>query len=222
MILRTVAVDDEPVALEIIRHLCAGIPYIQLEATFTNPFDAGRHMQEGSTDLVFLDIRMPDISGIELLEGLAKKPLAIFTTAYSEHAVRSFDLNAVDYLLKPFSAERFSQACAKALEVYQFRLQRSVPDYVFVRSGFEQVRIAFDGIMYVQGAGNYVQFVSAGKKIMARMTMAEAEAILPAYRFVRVHRSYIISRDKVTSADRNSVLIGEERIPIGNGYGFEL
>lgn len=222
MILRSIALDDEPVALDIIRRLCQGQPAIHLDGTFTNPHEAAAQISKGETDLVFLDIRMPDISGIEFMEQVEPRPLVIFTTAYSEHAVKSFELNAVDYLLKPFSPERFAQACAKAVEVFEFRTRRQAIDHLFVRSGYEQVKVPFNDLLYVQSAGNYVQFILRDRKVLARMTMAEAEAQLPAADFSRIHRSYIVGRRQVSATDRNTVTIGNERLPVGGGYDFRI
>ena len=142
--LRTIAIDDEPVALQVIQQHCRTIPFIQLEATFTNPIEAISWLQKGQTDLLLLDIQMPDMSGLELLEKLHPRPLTVFTTAYSEHAVQGFELDAIDYLLKPFSAERFLKACQKAKELFDLRNSASPAERsIFIKTGFEQVRVAF-------------------------------------------------------------------------------
>jgi two-component system LytT family response regulator len=221
--LRTIAIDDEPMALQVIQQHCRTIPFIQLEATFTNPNEAISRLQEGRTDLLFLDIQMPDISGIELLQKLHPRPLTIFTTAYSEHAVKGFELDAIDYLLKPFSAERFLKACQKAKELFDLRKTVS-PDkeYLFIKTGAEQVRVAVEDILYVQSAGNYVSFILRDGKLLSRLTMTETEALLPAPDFIRIHRSYIVSRRHISRLEKNRVFCYESSIPVGTAYAAIL
>src|SRR5438045_1245212 len=142
--LNAIAIDDEPVALEIIKKHAANIAFIDLKKTFTNAFEAAAWLQKEKIDLIFLDIKMPDISGIDFLHSLQNPPLVIFTTAYSEHAVQGFELNAIDYLLKPFSLQRFLKACNKALEQYKLRSNTtSSPERasVFIKSGYEQIQV---------------------------------------------------------------------------------
>jgi two-component system, LytTR family, response regulator len=217
--LRTIAIDDEPMALQVIQQHCRTIPFLQLEATFTNPNEAIARLQEGNTDLLLLDIQMPDISGIELLKKLHPRPLTIFTTAYSEHAVQGFELDAVDYLLKPFSAERFLKACQKAKELFDLRKTASpAKKDLFIKTGTEQVRVAPDEILYVQSAGNYVSFILKDGKLLSRLTMAETEALLPAPDFIRIHRSYIVARRHINRFERNKVYCGQHSIPVGSAY----
>jgi DNA-binding LytR/AlgR family response regulator len=222
--LQAIAIDDEPVALEVIKSLAAKIPFIQIVATFTNAFDAVCYLRQQKTDLIFLDIQMPDISGIDLLKAIPNPPMTIFTTAYSEHAVQSFELDAIDYLLKPFSQARFLKACNKAWEQYLLRNQQgnAVPGHVFVKSGNEQLRIEIDTILHIESFGNYVQFVTSSRKIMSRLTMSEVEGLLPPVDFIRIHRSYIISVKKIDKIERDTVWIGETAIPVGKNYQQEL
>jgi DNA-binding LytR/AlgR family response regulator len=223
--LRTIILDDEPIALDITRSFIEKIPFIDLRGAFTDAFQALEWLRREKADLLFLDIRMPDISGIELLKTLADPPMTIFTTAYSEHAVESFELNTLDYLLKPFSFPRFVKACNKALEQYQLRqapatqpIPATPPAPLFIKTGYEKVRVFIDDIEYIQSAGNYVQFVVAGEKILSRLTMTEAEALLPMGLFTRVHRSFIVANAKITRADRWSLWVGNMEVPIGPGY----
>ena len=217
--LRTIALDDEPVALQIIEKHCRTIPFVKLEATFTNPNEAVSWLHEGKTDLLFLDIQMPDISGLELLQGLHPRPLTIFTTAYSEHAVQGFELDAIDYLLKPFSAERFMKACQKAKELFDLRNAVSPAEkFIFIKTGAEQVRIAMEDILFVQSAGNYVSFMLKDSKLLSRLTMAETEAMLPAPDFIRVHRSYIVSRRHINRFEKTKVYCNDITIPVAPGY----
>lgn len=219
--LRAIAIDDEPVALEVIRQHCRSIDFISLEAAFTNPNEAIAWLQQGQTDLLFLDIQMPDLSGLELLKALQPRPFTIFTTAYSEHAVKGFELDALDYLLKPFSAERFLKACQKAKELFELK-QSAAGKYLFIKTGYEQVRLNLDELIYVQSAGNYVSFFTAGQKILSRLTMAETEALLPASAFVRIHRSYIVSRKHITRMDKSRVYCNEVVLPVGAGYSVSF
>ncbi|HRO47322.1 LytTR family DNA-binding domain-containing protein [Agriterribacter sp.] len=220
--LHTIAIDDEPIALEVVKSLSAKVPFVDLQACFTNAFEALEYIQQQKTDLVFLDIKMPDISGIDWLKAVARPPMIIFTTAYSEHAVESFELDAVDYLLKPFSLARFLKAANKANELYRLKSSASVqeinPDHVFIKSGYEQVRVNFDDIVYLQSAGNYVHFILAENKILSRLTMNEVESLLPAVQFTRIHRSYIVANNKITRMDKYNIRIDDICLPVGPGY----
>ncbi len=149
--------------------------------------------------------------------------MVIFTTAYSEHAVQSFELDAIDYLLKPFSQSRFLKACNKAFELLELRKNNSFsPDHVFIKSGYEQIRVALDDILYVESNGNYMQFVTTDTKLLSRLTMAEAEALLPFNDFIRVHRSFIVAKKHVTRLDRKSIWIRQAEIPIGSNYADSI
>jgi DNA-binding LytR/AlgR family response regulator len=152
--------------------------------------------------------------------------MVIFTTAYSEHAVQSFELDAIDYLLKPFSLTRFLKACNKAQEQFQLRLNNAVhvpePAFVFIKSGAEQIRVELDDILYAESNGNYMQFVSEKRKITSRLTMTEAQGLLPATKFLRIHRSFFVARKKISRIDNNSVWIDQVELPIGDAYAANL
>jgi DNA-binding LytR/AlgR family response regulator len=195
-LITAIAIDDEPIALDVIRSHAAKVPFVDLKAEFTDAFKAMDYLQREPVDLLFLDIKMPDISGIDLLTCLNKKPLVIFTTAYTEHAVTSFELDAVDYLLKPFALTRFIKACNKAYELYSFRNTAEVKDYIFLKTGYEQVRVNFDDIYHLEATGNYVNFILKDSKVLTRMTITEVEALLPAEKFIRIHRSFIVAVNK--------------------------
>ncbi len=220
--MKAIAVDDEPLALEVIRSHAAKVPFLDLKADFTDAFKALEYLQRESIDLIFLDIKMPDISGIEFFNSLARKPLLIFTTAYSEHAVTSFEMDAVDYLLKPFSLARFVKGCNKAYELYNLRNSSSATDHLYIKTGYDQVRINYDDILYLEAAGNYVTFVTKDQKVLSRSTFAEAVNLLPADRFVRVHRSFIVSINKITRIERHQVSIQSQFIPVSEGYVQDL
>lgn len=221
-----IAIDDEPIALEVVKSLSSKVPFLQLKACFTNAFEALNYLQQEKIDLLFVDIKMPDISGIDWLKSVQQPPMVIFTTAYSEHAVESFELDAVDYLLKPFSLARFLKAANKANELYRLKNNSIIPDtslqYIFIKSGYEQIKIAFDEILYLQSAGNYVYFMLAENKILSRLTMNEAEELLPVSKFTRIHRSYIVANNKITRLDKISAWINNINLPIGAGYSTML
>ncbi|WP_224996159.1 LytTR family DNA-binding domain-containing protein [Cesiribacter sp. SM1] len=220
--MKAIAIDDEPIALEIVKAHASKVPFLELKAEFTDAFKALEYLQKESIDLIFLDIKMPDISGIDFFNSLSKKPLLIFTTAYTEHAVTSFEMDAVDYLLKPFSLPRFIKSCNKAFELYNYRNSAEVQDHIFIKTGYEQLKVMYDDILYLEAAGNYVTFVLKDKKVMSRCTFNEVVSLLPADRFVRVHRSYIVSVNRVDKLERHQVTIGDLTVPISEAYRQDL
>lgn len=220
--MKAIAVDDEPIALQIIQSHAEKVPFVDLKASFTDAFKAMDYLQKESIDLIFLDIKMPDISGIDFYQSLNKKPLLIFTTAYSEHAVTSFELDAVDYLLKPFSLARFVKACNKAFELYNFRSGTQDSDHFYVKTGYEQVKLFYDDILYLEAAGNYVTFVLKEKNILSRLTFSEAVNLLPAQKFVRIHRSYIVATNKIDKIERHQVTMGKTVLPVSEAYSQDL
>jgi len=220
--MKAIAIDDEPIALEIIKAHAAKVPFLNLTATFTDAFIALEYLQRESVDLIFLDIKMPDISGIEFFNSLSRKPLVIFTTAYSEHAVTSFELDAVDYLLKPFSLTRFIKGCNKAFELFNYRNATEPANHLYVKTGYEQVKVPYDDILYLEAAGNYVTFVLKDTNILSRSTFNEAIGLLPEDRFIRVHRSYIVAVSKIDKVERHQVTINKLKIPVGEAYSQNL
>jgi DNA-binding LytR/AlgR family response regulator len=224
--LKAIAIDDEPIALEVIKSLSSKISFIELLNCFTDAFKAIDFLQKEKIDLIFLDIKMPDISGIEFLKSISNPPMVIFTTAYSEHAVQSFELDAIDYLLKPFSQSRFLKACNKAYEQYKLKNSNanfsSAPESIFIKSGYDQIRILLDEILYVESNGNYMQFVLPSQKILSRLTMSEVEELLPAAAFVRIHRSYIVSKKQVNKIEKNAIWIKQIELPVGAAYLKEI
>lgn len=220
--MKAIAIDDEPIALEIIKSMASKVPFLELKATFTDAFKALEYLQKESIDLLFLDIKMPDISGIDLFRSLSKKPLVIFTTAYSEHAVASFELDAVDYLLKPFSLARFLKGCNKAYELYNFRNATDISDHLYIKTGYEQVKVMFEEICYLEATGNYVTFVLKEKNILSRSTFIEAINLLPPDKFVRVHRSYVVAKNKIDKIERTQVTVNKTTIPVSEAYSDNL
>ncbi|MBB5619874.1 DNA-binding LytR/AlgR family response regulator [Pedobacter cryoconitis] len=217
-----IAIDDEPIALDIVKSHASKVSFITLQAVFTNAFDAIAYLQQNVVDLIFLDIKMPDINGIDFLNSLSNPPLVIFTTAYAEHAVKGFELNALDYLLKPFSLARFLKACNKAEELHSLRKKAVVasqPVYIFIKDGYEQIKVAIDDIAFIEAAGNYTQInLLNNPSLSTRMPISEMQALLPAQKFIRTHRAFIVAKNAVTKFDRNQIWIGEKIIPIGPTY----
>jgi DNA-binding LytR/AlgR family response regulator len=217
-----IALDDEPVALEVVRSHASKVPFLNLKAEFTDAFKAMEYIQKENIDLIFLDIKMPDISGIDFMNSLNKKPMVIFTTAYSEHAVTSFELDAIDYLLKPFSLSRFVKGCNKAYELFQLRNKSGSADFIFLKTGYEQEKVHFDDILYLEAAGNYVNFVLKNKSLLSRMTFAELEVILPKNKFIRIHRSYMAAVAAINRIERHQIHINELQIPVSESYMANL
>jgi two-component system LytT family response regulator len=216
--MKAIAIDDERIALEIVKSHASKVPFIELKATFTDAFEALEYLQKENVDLIFLDIKMPDISGIEFFNSLSKKPLLIFTTAYSEHAVTSFEMDAVDYLLKPFSLARFLKGCNKAFELFNHRNSAPATDHLYVKTGYEQVKVFYEEILFLEASGNYVTFVLKDKNILSRSTFVEAVNLLPSEKFVRVHRSFLIAINKINKLERYQVTIQNHKIPVSEGY----
>lgn len=224
--IRCIAIDDEPQALDVLTIHTSKIPYIELVAVFRDAMKAFKFLEEEPVDVIFLDINMPDISGVEFARMLPDKYLIIFTTAYSEYALESYDVEALDYLLKPISFGRLMKSLTKAQE----RLALQQPntkavshdqqkrDYLFIRSGTQDQKVSFDNILYIESDGNYLSYVTKGKKIISRINMTNAMAQLPEDMFIRVHKSYIISFKHLSFVDAHQVGIGEKRIPVGSSY----
>lgn len=220
--MNAIAIDDEPIALDVVRSHASKVPFVTLKACFTNAFEAIAFMNEHQVDLIFLDIKMPDISGMDFLNSLQNPPMVIFTTAYSEHAVRSFELDAVDYLLKPFSLSRFLKACNKAHELFLLRNQNTaerVAASIFIKDGYEQVKVSVADILYIEASGNYTQLhLEAERMISTRVPLNEMLLMLPPGKFLRIHRAYIVAKDKVSRYDKSQVFIGQRSIPVGMTY----
>ena len=213
-----IAIDDEPVALEVVRSHAAKVPFLDLQATFTNAFQAMDYLRQYPVDLLFLDIKMPDISGIEFFRSLSRKALVVFTTDYSEHAVAGFELDAVDYLLKPLSLPRFLKTCNKVQEWLVLRNNGSKREHIFVKTGYDQVKVDFHAIDYLEATGNYVNFVMGDHHVLSRMTISECEALLPTDRFARIHRSFIAAVGKVEKIERHRLTVNGSTLPIGASY----
>jgi DNA-binding LytR/AlgR family response regulator len=211
-----IAIDDESYALEVIKAHASRVPFLELKATFTDAVQGLEYLKSESVQLVFLDINMPDISGIDLASLLSKETLVIFTTAYSDYAVKGFELDALDYLLKPFNLSRFLKACQKAQEWIDLQ-PKEESAFLFVKTGDGQVRIDFSALVSCEAQGNYVTFQLSDQKIQSRLTLSETEKLLPSY-FIRTHRSFLANKNLVTKAERHQLHLGSFRIPISSSY----
>lgn len=222
--MNAIAVDDEPLALEVIKAHAGKVPFIELTGTFTNAMDSLKFIQLNNIDLIFLDIKMPDVSGLEFYASLPQKPMVIFTTAYAEHAVTGFELDAIDYLMKPISLARFMKACNKALELSKVRNNRNpfTLNYCFIKSGNEQIKVMLDEILFIEATGNYVTYVLENKKILSRATFSETQLTLDASQFIRIHRSFLVNIHKIDKADKLQVTIKNQTLPVSEAYSREL
>jgi len=221
-----IAIDDEPLALEILESFCEQVDFVKLEKTFTQTAEARKYLESYPVDLLFLDINMPAISGIDFYKGIPQQTMVIFTTAHAQYAVEGFELSAVDYLLKPYSVERFTNAVTKARDYFNYLHQQSgaVTKHIFVRSEYNLVKITLADIGYVEGFADYLKIIlDNGKTILSRMTMKGIVPKLPAQEFVRVHRSFIVPLSKIESV-RNKVITmkGGKDIPVGVSYEEEF
>ena len=216
-VLTAIAIDDEPQALDVVKIHAAKVPFLNLKAGFTDAFEAITWLQTNQVDLLFLDVKMPDILGTEVVGCLSKPPMVIFTTAYSDFAVQGFELDAIDYLLKPFSLARFLKACTKALDTYTLRTAYA-PDFIFVKTGYEDEKILLDEILYVEADGNYLSLVLPTRKVLTRQTLTDLMQQLPPDPFVRVHRSYCVAVSKITKISRQEITVASHVIPIGASY----
>jgi DNA-binding LytR/AlgR family response regulator len=219
-----ITIDDEPLALELLEVYIEKVDYLDLKGAFTNPFEASDFLRKNEIDLVFLDIQMPDITGIQWLKTLEKPPMIIFTTAYSQYALEGFNLDVLDYLLKPIEFERFQKAAQKAFDYYKLiqsaDSQTLENQFLVVKSDYKDVHIAYDEILYIEGMQDYCRiFIKDKKSVVTRITMSKIIELLPTQSFQRIHRSYIISLQKVEKSTKNSVFINDIAIPIGKMFG---
>lgn len=232
MMIRCLALDDEAYAADIIANYIKKTPFLTLVGTTTNPFDALTMVQEGKVDLMFLDIQMPELSGIQFLKICGNSCKVILTTAYSEFALAGFDLDVVDYLLKPIPYERFYKAALKAQQLLLSTRreadtdEKAIPmniantEFIFIKGETKNkfIKINYKEILYIEGLKNYVSIYTANQRIITYQTLRELEEILPRPPFYRVHRSYIVSTEHIKMIDGNQMSIADQSIPIGETY----
>ena len=230
--LKCIAIDDEPLALRQIAAYIAKIPYLELVARFNNAIEAQQRLAAEKVDLIFVDINMPDLNGVEFVRGLLDRPMVVFTTAYSEYAVEGFKLDAVDYLLKPFSFADFSRAAAKANSLYELRHNQRPPqesesealpkdqEYISVKADYKVSLVKIADIVYIESEGEYVRMhLADGTAITTLFRLKNMETALPADSFMRVHRSYIVNLKAIRSYIKGRIYLSDtEYIPIGENY----
>jgi DNA-binding LytR/AlgR family response regulator len=222
-LIKSIAIDDEPLALQVILRYATDVPSIKLMMGFTDAISAKSYVSTHEVDLIFLDIQMPDISGIQLFESILNKPLVIFTTAFSEYAVKGFDLEAVDYLIKPIKFERFVQSIQRVKKIIDqntIRENTVTQDFFFVKSEYHFVKIAFEDILYIEGLDDYVKIhlVNSSKPILSLISRKSLMDKLPQDKFIRIHRSYIVPIRMIKSIHNRQVSLGSVKIPVGDTY----
>ena len=218
--IKAIAIDDEAPALKIIDNFCRKIPTIRLEQAFNKPGEALQYLRLSPADLLFLDINMPSLTGLELYKSIGSNTMVIFTTAHSEYAVEGFNLNAVDYLLKPFTFDRFQQAVNKALDIFDHRQHKAIsPEFLLIRADYSLIKVRTADILYIEAADDYLKIHLDGKTpLMARMTMKALIDLLPAGEFIRTHRSYIVPIRRIENVRNKTLSIAGRDIPIGVNY----
>jgi len=225
MMIKCIAIDDEPLALSLMEDYISKVSYLQLVAKCSDAFEAQKALQQNEVDLIFIDIQMPGLTGLQFIQSLTSRPMIILVTAYEKFALEGFNLNVVDYVLKPVELARFMQASNKALELYELKHQSkdssaNKPEYFFVNVDYSLVKVMFSDIMWIEGLRDYVKIhlKSSSKPLMVRMTVRAVEDELPASNFKRIHRSYVVAINSISSIRKGSVFIGEMELPVGDTY----
>lgn len=223
--MKCIAIDDEPLALQLLQDNIRHVPYLELVANCRSAFDAMKVMEENKIDLIFIDIQMPGLTGLQFIGSLASKPLVIFITAYKQHALESYDLDVMDYLVKPVALDRFIKACNKARELHELKSNKHQPnfpqaDYFFLPAGYSQVKIMFDDITWMEGVRDYIKIhlKSTSKPFMFRGTLKALELELPAVKFIRIHKSYMVTIESITAIRKSSLFINDMELPIGDTF----
>jgi DNA-binding LytR/AlgR family response regulator len=222
--MKCIAIDDEPLALKLLAHYCSQVPSIQMLGSYTDSLDGLSYIHSLKPDLLFLDINMPEISGVHIARSLEKETMVIFMSAHKEYAVEGFDLEVVDYLLKPFSFERFMKAYAKAEERFLSNRAKPVeePDHdgkiISFKYNYQNVQLPLNAILYIEAFDNYIKIVTPAKTYMPVMTMKTIQNLLPAEEFIRVHKSFIVAVGKIKSFNSEKIITGRKQIPIGRRF----
>jgi DNA-binding LytR/AlgR family response regulator len=222
--MRCIAIDDEKLVLDLLVDNIRKVPFLDLVRSFRNPLEASETLQSEKIDLIFLDIQMPQISGLQFIRALADPPMIILVTAYQKYALAGYDLNVIDYLLKPVSFERFLKACNKAQELYELK-HKDVPanetaDHFFVNVEYASVKVNLDDILYIEALKDYVKIFTSksSRPVITKVSIKSIEEKLPSQLFTRIHKSFVISVNKINSVKRDFVCIGDKEIPIGEVY----
>jgi len=225
--IKCIIIEDEPLATKVINDYISKVPYLELTGCYKEAMSAGNHIQQEQVDLIFLDIHLPELKGLAFLRTLTNPPVVIITTAYHQYAVEGFELNVADYLMKPFSFERFVTAVNKAAKLIKANQSESNSEYtqeqpLFLTIDRKKVRIVFDNILYIESKREYVKIVTSTDEFISKMSTTELETLLPNTKFIRIHRSYIVSVDKIDAFTKGKVEIRGKTIPVGKAYRNEL
>lgn len=226
MKINCIAIDDEPLALDVIKSHVSKVPFLDLKGVFKNPFDAIAFLDNEEVDLMFVDIQMPELTGFEFLQALPKKRMVIFTTAYPNYAVESYEIDAVDYLLKPIPFDKFLRSVSKVKQRIGSIPNTGEPisapttsdDFIFVKTEYKTVKIFLKDILYVESLKDYVAFHLKDDRIMCLLSIRSVEDSLPSQLFMRVHRSFIVAVNQINVVERNMISINGETIPVGESY----
>ena len=222
--LRCLAIDDEPLALELLEDNIRQVPFLQLAGKCNNALEAMQFLKEQPVDLIFLDIQMPGLTGLQFIQSLTQRPMIILITAYEKFALQGFNLDVVDYLVKPVPFDRFLIACNKAWELHSLRSKKNetstTPEYFFVNVDYSLLKVEFNDIQWVEGLKDYIKInlKSSSRPVVTRMSMKAMEDQLPPSKFLRIHKSYIVSIASITSIRKNSVFVGTVELPVGDSY----
>ncbi|MBL0154046.1 MAG: response regulator transcription factor [Chitinophagaceae bacterium] len=227
MKISTVVIDDEPLARKGLKEYIADVDFLELAGEFDSPLKAAGMITRGEAQLLLLDIQMPKITGLDFFRNLQNPPPVIFTTAYAEYALEGFELNALDYLLKPISFERFFKAACRVREYYELREENregaaAHPGEFYIKVDGKLVRIPYDDVLFAEAMQNYVVIHTTDRKYMSYLTLKSLEEYLPADRFVKVHKSFIVSAAKISSIDGNDIWVGQNQIPISRTLKDEV
>jgi DNA-binding LytR/AlgR family response regulator len=214
-----IVIDDEPLAIELLKKYIAKIYFLELKGAFTDPFEAKKLLESTPVDMLFLDIQMPDINGIEFSKIITKEIAVIFTSAFSEYAVEGFNVDAIDYLLKPIEYDRFLKSVYKAKEYIDYINNQEIQEgYIFVKSDYQMVKINLKDILYIEGLDDYIKIHLPQKPVLTLMTLKTISQKLPPREFMRVHRSYIVPVSKIENVSKSKIKIAGREIPIGVSY----
>jgi DNA-binding LytR/AlgR family response regulator len=227
--LNCVIIDDEPLAREILAGYMERLDHVRLAGSFNNAFDAIKFLQHHPVDALFLDIEMPEMSGIDFLKSLTHPPITVFTTAFRDYAFEGFELGVIDFLLKPISQDRFLVSIGKIkdflflkTEDARVELSRETPEFIFVKSGVRKIKLCFSDVTHIQGLKDYAIIHAATGKIVIKGSVKSMQQLFPDALFIRVHKSFIVAKNKIRRIEKNRIIIGDHQIPIGRNYKEEM
>lgn len=227
--LNCVIIDDEPLAREVLAGYMDQLDHVKLVGSFSNAFDAQGFLTDNTVDALFLDIEMPEMSGIDLLKSLPNPPITVFTTAFRDYAFEGYELGVIDFLLKPVSRARFLVSLEKIKDFLSLKaddagieMSSDEPEFIFVKSGVQKIRLLFDDVTHIQGLKDYAIIHTVTDKIVTKGSVKSMQELFPESQFIRVHKSFMVSRDKIRRIEKNRIIIGDHQIPIGRNYKEEL